>query len=336
MKIWIDISNAPHVNFFKDFIKEWKRNSEVIVTTRPLSNTIDLLEQNNIDFSIVDTHYGKNPFAKLYGYIKRSNELYKFLKTKLIDISISQSSFYSPYVAWRLGIPSIYTNDNEHAKGNYIAFFFASRILLPEVLEKWIEGSFFRKRVLFYPGIKEGIYVKGGEKKTFKKNQNSIYFRPEPWHAQYHNFSIEKFDKALIRLAKKNKVFVLPRDQKQSDHYSELSCHHTNIETLINVETIGDISKRCDIFLGAGGSMTREFALMGIPTISLYQGKLLETDKYLIKYGLLIHEKDPSKIDQNFIDKLIDKGLNRYDSYEMILQKGREARKLINELITAQ
>ncbi len=53
MKIWIDISNAPHVNFFKDFIEEWKDNYEVIVTTSPLSNTIDLLK-NNINFNIVD------------------------------------------------------------------------------------------------------------------------------------------------------------------------------------------------------------------------------------------------------------------------------------------
>jgi predicted glycosyltransferase len=160
MKIWIDISNAPHVNFFKDFIDEWKEKYEVVVTTRHLSNTIDLLDQHNIEYDIVGSHYGKNKFAKIMGFFKRCNELHNYLKQRNIDIAISQSSFYSPYVANKLKIPSIYTNDNEFAKGNYIGFLLASDVLLPEALKEWAKGRFFENKVSFYPGVKEGIYIK--------------------------------------------------------------------------------------------------------------------------------------------------------------------------------
>ncbi len=333
MRIWIDISNAPHVNFFKEFITEWEGKYEVVVTTRPLSNTIDLLEENNIDYHIVGSHYGKKKLAKLFGFFKRSGELYRFLKSKQVDIAISQSSFYSPYVAKKLNIPCIYTNDNEFAKGNYVGFLLASHILLPEALEEWVKGRFFEKRVSFYPGVKEGIYIKQISKKTNTRKQTTIYFRPEPWHAQYHEFSADTFDKMLTVLAQENTIVILPRDQKQTEHFKNLSNKHPNIVVPSHVQTVNKIAENCDIFLGAGGSMTREFAVMGITTVSMYQDNLLEVDKYLIEDKVLISEKDPSKIDLHFINKL--KKINDLvvKPYNNILDKGEETRKLINEMI---
>ena len=35
--------------------------------------------------------------------------------------------------------------------------------------------------------------------------------------------------------------------------------------------------------------MTRELAMIGIPTISVYQGELLEVDKLLIENDLMLH-----------------------------------------------
>jgi len=330
MKIWIDISNAPHVNFFKEFIEEWQKQYEVVVTTRPLSNTIDLLEENNIDYHIVGSHYGKNKLAKLFGFFKRSDELYRFLKSKQVDIAISQSSFYSPYVAKKLNVPCIYTNDNEFAKGNYVGFLLASHVLLPEALKEWTKGRFFEKRVSFYPGVKEGIYIKQKFKKSNIKKQTTIYFRSEPWHAQYHEFNVDTFDKMLTNLSQENKIVILPRDQKQTKHFKNLSKYHTNIKVPSQVETIDKISENCDIFLGAGGSMTREFALMGIPTVSMYQDDLLEVDKYLIEHGILLRETEPSKIDQAFIENLAKRDVKL--SVKMV-EKGKDARRLINHLI---
>ena len=44
MKIWIDLTNSPHVNFFDGMINDLKGNHEVLLTCRPLANTIELLE----------------------------------------------------------------------------------------------------------------------------------------------------------------------------------------------------------------------------------------------------------------------------------------------------
>ena len=36
--------------------------------------------------------------------------------------------------------------------------------------------------------------------------------------------------------------------------------------------------------------MTRELAILGIPTISVYQDDLLEVDKFLLEENLMMHE----------------------------------------------
>ena len=331
MKIWIDISNAPHVNFFKRFLEEWQGKYDVVVTARPLSNTIDLLEKHGVNYHCVGSHYGKKKISKLFGFFKRSNELYSFLKPKNISIAISQSSFYSPYVAKKLKIPCIYTNDNEFAKGNYVGFVFARHVLLPEALKQWTKKRFFEKRVTFYPGVKEGIYIKPVKKQN--KEKFVIYFRPEPWHAQYHDFNANMFDDMLINLSGKYKIIILPRDHEQKAHFKKLPGKYDNIQVPEGVETVETISQNCDIFLGAGGSMTREFALMGIPTVSMYQGALLEVDKYLIHNGLLISETNPKKITINFIVELNKKKETLSKAHNSIYGKGKEARNLINRLI---
>jgi len=333
MNIWIDVTNAPHVNFFKKFIDEWQANRyEVIVTARPLSNTIELLEKNNISYHCIGSHYGKNKFSKVYGFLKRSNELYSFLKKKQIAVAISQSSFYSPYVAGRLKIPCIYTNDNEFAKGNYIAFVFAQKILLPEALRQWTQNRFFSKKVTFYPGVKEGIYINPAQENPFN-GQKVIYFRPEPWHAQYHHFEAETFDNMLINLAEEYQIVILPRDHEQKAHFQKLSSNFKNLTIPESVETVENISRKCSVFLGAGGSMTREFALMGVPTVSMYQGILLEVDKYLIQNRLLISQTDPQKITNNFIANLISAEKELSQAHKNIYLKGKEARDLIHRFI---
>jgi len=332
-KIWIDITNTPEANFFEDFIIEWGKKYEVIVTARSLSNTLELLDKNGIQYHVVGSHYGKKKIAKIFGFFKRCSELYSFLKSKNIDIAFSHSSFYSPYVAKKLNIPCIYANDNEFANGNYVGFIFAQYILFPEALKKWTQGRFFEKKVTFFPGVKEGIYLRNVYYEKTIKRPPTIYFRPEPWNAEYHEFISGAFDSMLADLSKEFKIIIMPRDKAQTEHYKKLSLKHTNLLVPSKVQTVDKIAEDCDVFLGAGGSMTREFAFMGIPTVSMYPDKTLEVDQYLIDHGVLASEKDSSKIDADFIYSLIDKREQSDEVYKSLQEKGKQTRGLINSLI---
>jgi predicted glycosyltransferase len=281
---------------FYDLIRELEREGhEVIITCRPLANTIDLLQQKGLKYTIVGEHYGKKFYKKIIGYPIRVMQLKKFLSQNRPDIAVSQSSFHSPLVARLLGIPSIYTNDNEHAIGNISAFYFASEVLIPENLpiKNVVKKGAFQKKVFHYPGVKEGIYLwkKGEEiheqRKEMKNGHVKIYLRPEPLTAQYYKGGLNFLDDMLEKLQHHYEVTILARDKTQLQHYKQP--RFSGLTVPEKPMKFDEIAKDCTLFIGAGGSMTREFAILGIPTISVYQDDLLEVDKFLIQKKLLLH-----------------------------------------------
>jgi hypothetical protein len=336
MKIWFDISNSPHVNMFYQLIKELESEGhEVIITSRPLANTIALLDQKGLKHTTVGEHYGKNFLKKVFGYPIRVNQLKQFLKGKKIDVAVSQSSFHSPVVAKLLGIPSIYTNDNEHAMGNKPAFICANTILIPENLpvERIAKTGVSAKKVIQYPGVKEGIYLwSKGEAIQEKRKHNTtgeikIYIRPEPQTAQYYKGKENFLDDTILALQDKYKIIVLPRDDNQSNHYKQEKFH----KTVVPDKPLGfdAIAADCTIFIGAGGSMTREMAILGIPTISVYQDDLLEVDTFLLSTGLMLHEPNitPEKV-VSYIESL----KNAPPALEL-MNKGKAAYNLLKQEI---
>ena len=304
MNIWFDISNSPHINLFHALISQLEQEGHnIFITSRPLANTIALLDQKGMQHQVVGKHYGKNLIGKMLGYPIRVIQLCLYLKGKGIDLAVSQSSFHSPLAAKLLGVPSIYTNDNEHALGNLPSFFFASKILLPERfnLNGISKYAFISKKIKYYPGVKEGIYLWRMSKVKKPKDDSTIcahlklYIRPEPSTAQYYNGNQDFLDDLINALSLRFNIIILPRTKEQIDHYS--SNLFNNIKVAKKPISFETIANDCDLFIGAGGSMTRELAMIGIPTISVYQGDLLEVDKLLIENGLMYHTKAISSND---------------------------------------
>ena len=80
MKVWIDISNAPHVRFFKDVIKYLEAEGEdVIVTARQFGDIHKLMEMYDIDFISVGKHG-----VSLYDKLKESIQ-----EDRLVQASLS-------------------------------------------------------------------------------------------------------------------------------------------------------------------------------------------------------------------------------------------------------
>ncbi|MGN6196978.1 MAG: DUF354 domain-containing protein [Ginsengibacter sp.] len=335
MRIWFDLSNAPHINLFKDLLKELESEGhEIIVTCRPLSNTVSLLDLHKISYTIVGKHYGKNFFKKVMGYPIRVHQLKKFIKPLKVDIAISQSSFHSPVAARLLGIPSIYMNDNEHAIGNIPSFISASTVLIPEFLniKKVQKQGANIKKIIAYPGVKEGIYLwqkylENGNSNTKSKSKKKIYIRPEPRTAQYYKGGENFLDEVIIGLKDQYSITMLTRDKEQFKHYN--SSIFFGVIVPEKPLSFDEIANDCFLFIGAGGTMTREMAVTGIPTISVYRDELLDVDRYLIQQNLMKHLPDLTA--ENVI-KYVNQN-NETSPDKQLLLKGKESYYLIKSLI---
>lgn len=331
MRIWIDFINTPQVTFFVPFIKDFRQNNhEIILTCRDSGNTVALLQQQGIPFEIIGMRAGKQTFQKLFFFPVRLFKLFRFIKSGKPDIAVSQSSFYQPVVAKMLGIPCLYTNDNEHAKGNIFGFLFASRVILPSPLrtEKFSGKWLLNSKLEYYPGVKEAIYLSQTTLPGDSVNTRSkIYFRPEPWSAQYYKGPLNFFDDVLLDLSEDYEVIVLPRDANQIVHYSHEKFKAVKVAR--KPISLNDIISDCVLFIGAGGSMTREMAVMGTPVISIYQSELLAVDKFLIERGYMIIDKN---ITYSGIKQFIGSpAFSKPD--RAVLREGEESYRIIKNLI---
>lgn len=328
MNIWIDITNAPHINFFAPIIEELKSKHTIVITARDHSNTIDMLKMANVPFVTIGSHYGGKMHNKIYGFFHRVLALRNYLKDKRIDVAISHSSFYSPFVARLIGCPSIYLNDNEHALGNIPAFLFANKIMVPETLDlnKLKSQGALRKKIIQYPGVKEGIYLYStcppGLNIADQLSPPKIYIRPEPWNAQYYKGDQAFLDPLIKSLADHFQVTILPRGHSQGNHY--LALRSDRVSVVEGAIALPDIYKDCALFIGAGGTMTREMAILGVPTISVYQDELLDVDRYLIKNGFMSHIRNPTI---NDIKNLLRERAPLNGA--LLAEKGSRARQLI-------
>jgi len=336
MNIWIDLTNSPHVNFFAGMIRELRQGHEVLLTCRPLANTIELLDIHTLPYHIVGKHYGKSIAQKAVGFVLRIFQLLVFLRRKKIDVAISHSSFYSPVVARLLGIRSIYLNDNEHAEGNRVSFIFADKIMVPEfvALKKIQKQWAGAEKIVQYPGVKEGIYLwdyKPSISDSFEvddiEHKKIIFIRPEPWTAQYYQGETNFIDTLLIDLKDRFKIVLLPRGRVQERYYRQEK--FAGITVPEKTISLTDIMENCDFFIGAGGTMTREAAVLGIPTISIYQDKLLDVDNFLIEKKSMIHKK---KLDVEFVVNFLEDRGKRPPDKEL-LDKGKEAYELIKKTL---
>lgn len=300
MRIWIDFINTPQVSFFEPLILELQgMGHEFVLTCRNSSNTVQLLDQKGWKVKMIGKTTNHNLKSKLMAYPLRVIKLVTYIKSLKIDVAIGQSSFYLPISAKICGIPSIYTNDNEHALGNIPSFLFADKIFLPENMslhKAYLQGA-KKNKIVQYPGIKEGVYLwikaRNIQLKREKIKPNTIYIRPEPQTAQYYMGKLNFLDNLLLEIQDLYNITILVRDSNQFEHYSQ--AQFKNIKVPNNTLEFEDIAESCLLFIGAGGSMTREMAIIGIPTISVYQGALLDVDQFLISEKLMFHETELTK-----------------------------------------
>lgn len=337
MKIWFELTNSPHINMFAAMIRDLEREHEVLITCRPLANTIDLLDLHGFKYEVVGVHYGGKFSAKVLGFPVRVMQLRKFLADKRIDVAISQSSFHSPVVSRLLGVRSIYMNDNEHAMGNIPAFICANTIMVPEFLsiEKLKKQHANPRKVIHYPGVKEGLYLWELDERLKQKSvetpsckqRPTVYIRPEPWTAQYYKGSRNFLDDLLLGMKDHVDIVLLPRGKEQGKHYQ--SEKFAGIRVITTALDIADIAPDCDLFIGAGGTMTREMAVLGIPTISVYQDELLDVDRYLLEVGAFAHMPELTAVQAlEFLNSATQR-----PPYRELLEKGKAAYELVKNTI---
>ena len=116
-------------------------------------------------------------------------------------------------------------------------------------------------------------------------------------------------------------ILVLGRYEDQINHLREK--YGDRITVLENVVDGLELISLADVFVGGGGTMTAESALLGKPTISISPIKFY-VDDYLVKMGLIRKIANTSQI-----VKILDK--MQFDNKFKVGQKIR-AKRILNQM----
>ena len=299
MRIWVDLSNSPHPLLFAPIARRLGDSGHtILVTARDNAQTVELARERWPALDVIGGPSPKGRVAKVAAMVRRVDELCRWARAMQPDIALSHNSYGQIVAARAVGIPAVTAMDYEHQPANHLAFRLARTVLLPAALagsEVRRQGATARK-TRFYSGLKEEIYLTDFEPDPelpsrlgidLDAGQTLVVARPEPARAIYHSFENPLFHDCLKAILRdpSTRVVVLPRHPEQRRALEELRLERCFVPDRA-VETRSLLS-RADLMIGAGGTMTREAALMGVPTLSLFAGRRPAVDEWLESRGMM-------------------------------------------------
>jgi predicted glycosyltransferase len=299
MKVWIDMSNSPHPLLFAPVARRLQdAGHEVLVTARDNAQTVALTLERWPDATVFGAESPPSRLAKAGVLARRVAELRRWARGRRPDVALSHNSYAQIVAAASCRMPIVTAMDFEHQPANHVAFHLADTILLPEALP----SSLVRRqgaracKVRHYSGLKEELYLADFVPDAAVEQRAGItrvpgtilvVARTPPSRASYHRFGNPLFEAALRVVCGDPRVvcIVLARHAEQRAAIAELA-----LENCIVPDEVLDsrsLMYRADVVLGAGGTMTREAALLEVPVFSLFAGRAAAVDDWLIRRGLL-------------------------------------------------
>lgn len=295
MRIWIDFANSPHPLLFAPIVRELEAlGDEVLLTTRDHAQTLELAREQWPDIEVIGGRSPGSRVAKARTLAARIGELSRWAHRTRPDVALSHNS-YAQIVAARLaGIRAVTAMDYEHQPANHIAFRLAERILLPAALplEAVRSKGAAAKKVARYDGLKEELYVGdfdfdpeiASHIGVQRDGRPLVVFRGPPVGALYHQFENPVFAEVLRRVGDSDAdVVVLPRQPEERDALERIAPRNAVIPD--HAVDARSLVYAADLMIGAGGTMTREAAILGVPTVSIYAGSPGSVDRYLEERG---------------------------------------------------
>jgi predicted glycosyltransferase len=303
MRVWIDLANSPHVQVAEPIIRHLRRQGHnVWLTARPHAQTVELAHPRWPDLLVVGDSSPSGIMSKGLAITKRAEALRRLAAQERPEVALSHGSYAQIVAARAAGVPAVTMMDYDHQPANHLSFRLAWRVVVPQFFPERALRRFGapRRKVVRFPGFKEELYLDGFkpdetvlDKLELDRADVLAVFRPPPEGALYHRAGNERFDEILRAAASSQDVSVvlLPRTREQGDRYRALSASIRIPEHAIDACSVLALA---DLTVGAGGTMTRESAILGTPTYTVFAGRLAAVDAELIRSGRLVDLRAPT------------------------------------------
>lgn len=306
MRVWVDVTNSPHVVIFRPLIARMRaRGHEVTVTAREFAQTIGLLERFGIEHASVGAHGGAARRDKARAMAGRSAALARLARRERFDLAVAHGSTDQPLAARLAGTPQVTMFDYEFAAAmHHWNGRLATRVLVPQAIPEAALARYGMRppKLVRYPGLKEEYYLADhdldedavAEELGLDRERVVAVLRPPPEVTLYHRgASTDLFAATLERLLAEPGVqtVVLPRTAEQRAALA-------GGPAIVPEAPVDGPSlvAAADLVVSAGGTMNREAAALGVPAWTPFAARLGAVDRRLIAEGRLRRLEDPGDL----------------------------------------
>jgi predicted glycosyltransferase len=312
MKVWIEVLTPKQALFFEPLYRALKRKGhEALITTRVYREAEQTLKLKKLRFSIVGSHGGGTAFGKLIASAERVAKLGNLMQKWKPSVAVSFSSVEASRVAFGLGIPHVAANDSPHSwMVARLTIPLTTFLCCPWIIGRsvWEEFGGPMRKVILYRALDPAAWLKRHRPNDnvlgqldLKKDRPIVVFRTEEAFASY--LMGKSSDKEpvvgpiideLLRRGLECQVVVSTRYGMQAPVIRKRFGHRvTVVDRIVDATSLLSYSSA---FVGSGGTMTVEAALLGIPSISCFPGPKPLYIHYLERLGLVVTIRSPREI----------------------------------------
>ena len=305
MNILIDIGHPAHVHLFKNYAKEMiNHGHKVLFTCRDKEFEIYLLEFYGFEYKSFGKKY-KSTAGKLLGMIKFDiKEFLTGLKFKP-DILLSHGSIYAAHASFLLGKPHIAFEDT---------FNFEQIKLYKPFTETILTGMYDHplkgKKIIRFKGYHELAYLHPNhfnpdisvlKELDVNEGEKYVILRFVSWNASHDRghsgISHENKLKLIEEFSKHGKIFISSEKQLPEN----LEPYRIKIAP----ERMHHAIYFSSLLFGESSTMSEEAAMLGIPSVYLFNNSTIYTKHLEEQYGLIFNysESDEDQL------KAIQKGI---------------------------
>lgn len=305
MRVWLDLITPKQVLFFAPLVAELtKSGTTVFVTSRRYREVSPLAERAGLEVDYVGERGEKGPVDQLLAATKRQEELIPKVRGFAPDVAVSVASAVCARIAFGLGVNHVAVNDSPHSEiAGRLSIPLSRRLACPWIIpyRAWAPYGIPRDRVTTYHALDPAVWLKrpplSGPVPPLDKSKKTITVRIQESDAPYLAGAdadwVDRVLESLLKLFPEANLVALCRYGYQVDEIrSRFGSRWIVPDEVVSGRGLLDST---DLFIGMGGTMSAEAALMGVPTISVYQGSLY-TDRYLQAKGLLARARTPASL----------------------------------------
>jgi predicted glycosyltransferase len=298
--VWLDAATPKDSLLISSLLPVLRgKGYEVVVTSKEQTQTTDVLELLDVPYVCVGK-YGETLKEKLIEEQKRTLGFVElFDRIGFPKVLWTHGDVSAIRTAFGLQIPVVYSNDTPHA-------IHVAKLVCPLVDwlvaplcfgKSWSRFGISKSKIALYDGTEEVAWLirpKSESPKVLKdlvEKERVVLFRNVEYKASYCKDVKVAVWRLVEELSKMATLVYLPRYEEEREKLRDLNNIWIPPKPVLTFQVIPYV----DAVVGSGGTICREAALLGVPTINFHFWDAVA--KYLRRKGFPIqHSTNLSRI----------------------------------------